>query len=150
MAGTASQGTDFVIPAPTSIIGTVPAPGTGRGYLIQIGKLSGLNLNAVAATTIFTTPAAGFSRCVVYEVVVDNFSGAPTTNAMSLGSSGTPTDWLGATVLAATAGVGKIVSLFPAVNIGYAVYSTGVAFVANVTVGGAAITADITCLGWYE
>ena len=137
-------------PAPGTESVPNPAPAIGRGVLIQLDKLSAINLNAVAATTIFTTPAAGFTRCVVDQIVMDNFSGTPTTNAISFGASATPTDWNPAVVLAGTAGVGKGLFLYPASNVGFAVYGTGIAFVANVTVGGAAITADAAVWGYYE
>jgi hypothetical protein len=128
----------------------IASPQSSRGIILQLGKVSALNLNAVAATTIFTTPASGINRCVLIEIVADNFSGTPTTNAISFGASATPTDWLAAVVLAASGGVGKGLSLYPATNVGYAVYGPGIAIVANVTIGGAAITADFTVLGYYE
>ena len=134
----------------STIIGQVPAPASGRGVVVLLGRATGVNLNAVAATTIFTTPASGFTRCEVTIITVDNFSGTPTTNAVSFGASATPTDWLGATVLSGTAGVGKALRLFPQINVGYAEYGTNIAFVANVTIGGAAITCDIDVYGVYE
>lgn len=127
-----------------------PAPAAGRGLIVQLGKVTSLNLNVVAATTIFTTPASGITRCVVTEIVADNPSGTPTTNAVSFGAAATPTDYLAATVLAGTFVAGKGIELYPAANTAFAVYGTSISFVANVTVGGAAITADFTVMGYYE
>lgn len=137
------------IPAatPTS---TSPATAFGRNVMVALGTLTGLNLNAVAQTTIFTTPATGFTTAIVDHVTLENFSGAPTTNAVSFGKAAAPTDWLASGVLAATAGVGKGLRLEPAVNLGYATYGTSIPFVANVTAGGAAITCDVTVWGHYE
>ena len=135
---------------PTSVAGPAAAPATGRNVSVALGKLTGLNLNAVAATTIFTTPAAGFTRCFVEYIALDNFSGTPTTNAVSFGASATPTDYTTAVVLAGTAGTGKALQIVPATNVGFAVYATAIGFVANVTVGGAAITCDVTVWGYYE
>jgi len=131
------------------IVQTPPASGAGRGLVVQLGKLTGLNLNSVAATTIFTTPASGFTRCVVLNVVVDNYSIAATTASVSFGSSGTPTDWA-ATATNANAATGKFQLLTPTAALS-PTYGTGIAFVANVTIGqGSAATADVTVLGYYE
>src|ERR1039457_3351528 len=78
----------------TGINISAPAAGTTRGVSVILGKLVGLNLNSVAPTTIFTTPATGFTRCVVEQIFVDNFSMASTTASVSYGASGTPTDYL--------------------------------------------------------
>jgi hypothetical protein len=118
--------------------------------MVLLGRLTGINLNNVAATTIFTTPGSGFTRCEVDHVTLNNFSGTPTTNAISFGASGTPTDFLAAAVLVGTLGAGKSVHLFPASNVSFSNYGTGVAFVANVTIGGAAITCDADVWGVYE
>jgi hypothetical protein len=135
---------------PAGLAGGDTAGAGGRGVLVSLGRILAVNLNAVAATNFFLTPASGFTRCIVDQVVIDNLSGTPTTNAISFGASGTPTDWLAAVVLAATLGAGKGGSLYPVANLGFAVYGTGVQFVANVTVGGAAITCDLRALGYYE
>src|SRR5512144_1422267 len=55
--------------AATGIVAS-PAPATGRGVLIQLGKVATVDFNAAAATTIFTTPGSGFTRCVVLFVIV--------------------------------------------------------------------------------
>jgi hypothetical protein len=134
----------------SSIVGPTNAPASGRGVSVQLGKRVGLDLNAVAATTIFTTPASGFTRCVVTEIIVDNFSLAATTASVSYGASGTPTDWA-ATATMAGANTNKFVQLSggPAATAS-ATYGTAVAFVANVTIAqGVAATADVSCWGYY-
>lgn len=126
------------------------APSQDRGFIFSLGKLTGLNLNAVAATNIFQVPAAGLTRCIVTELIVDNFSMASTTASVSFGASGTPTDYL-ATATMPGAATNKAISLFPASNAAYAVYGTSVFFVANVTIAqGAAATCDIRALGYFE
>jgi len=136
------------------VAGSIVLPDTmtanQRGYVGSLGKLTGLNLNSVAQTTIFTTPAAGITRCFVFDVFLDNISGVPTTNAISFGASGTPTDWLASTVLSTSLASGKGADLSPAIGAPFAVYGTSIAFVANVTVGGAAITCDLRVIGFYE
>ena len=129
----------------------IPAPATTRGVICIMGKLIGLNLNSVAATTIFTLPAAGFTRCIVTKQVLDNFSTAATTVSISYGASGTPTDW-NATATMAGAATGKFIKLEGGgVANGSATYGPGTAFVANVTIPqGVAATCDITAYGFYE
>jgi hypothetical protein len=138
------------VPSFSGIIGSIPPPGTSRGFVLILGTLTGLNLNAVAATTIFTTPASGFTRCIITEINMTNSNGTPTTNAVSFGASATPTDWAAATVLGGGFVAGKGIEINQASNTPFAVYGTGVAFVANVTVGGAAITCDLQVLGYYN
>lgn len=136
---------------PTSVIGPAAAPATGRGVIVQLGKVTGVDLNAAAATTVFTTPASGFSRCVVTMVIVDNFSALSTTASLSFGSSGTPNDWsLTGTMQGADAG--RMHYRPPNWSTSWTnVYGTGVAFVANVsTPQGSAATADVTAWGYYE
>jgi hypothetical protein len=130
---------------------TIPAGGTVRGYVAVLGKLTGLNLNAVAATTIFTTPASGFTRCVITRVLLDNFSIAATTASVSFGASGTPTDWA-ATQTFAGANTNKVIALSAGgAATGSATYGTAVAFVAGVTIQqGSAATCDVICLGFFE
>lgn len=133
-----------------SIVGPAAAPASGRGVQVQLGKLVGLNLNSVAATTIFTTPASGFTRCVVMEVLLDNFSAAAATTVVSFGASATPTDYLGAQTLTNSA-TGKVLAYYPAVGAAAATYGVGVAFVANETVAlGSAATCDVVVMGYYE
>ena len=134
----------------SSIVGPTAAPGSGRGVLVQLGKVVGFNLNSVAATTIFTTPASGFTRCVVIEIVMDNFSGAAATTQVSFGASATPTDYLAAQTLTNST-AGKQLGYYPAVGAAASTYGTGVAFVANETVAlGSAATCDISVWGYYE
>ena len=142
------------VQSPTILVGgQIVLPDTmsasQRGIVGSLGRLVGLNLNAVAATQIFLTPAAGIVRCVVNYLVLDNFSGTPTTNAVSFGASATPTDYLPAAVIAAVT-TAQAVRVFPATNVAFAIYLTAISFVANVTVGGAAITCDIRAIGYYE
>jgi len=130
---------------------TYSADGTSR--LIpegQLGKLVGLNLNAVAATTIFTTALpAGATRCIITKIVRSNESIAATTASVSFGSSGTPTDF-SATAVNANAATTKYQVLSPTATLATA-YGNAVAFVANVTIAqGAAATCDITVFGYYE
>src|SRR5262249_25936006 len=72
------------------IVMSAAAAGAERGIIRFLGKIS-TNLNAVAATNIFATPASGFTRCVVTHVIIDNFSLAATTVSISYGASATPT-----------------------------------------------------------
>jgi hypothetical protein len=131
-----------------SIIGPTAAPASGRGVSVQLGKIVGLNLNSVAATTMFTTPAAGFTRCNVTEIYMDNYSMAATTASVSYGSSGTPNDF-SATATNAQAAAGKLNPIYAANTSSY--YGTGVAFVANVTIAqGVAATCDVEAWGYYE
>jgi hypothetical protein len=131
----------------SSLVVANPAPATTRGVNVVLGKLVGANLNAIAATTIFTTPAAGFTRCVVEQITVDNFSGTWTTASVSYGSSGTPTDYTATATMAGAAANKAVVVSATA----FATYGTGIAFVANVTIPqGVAATADITVWGTYE
>lgn len=138
--------------ATTSIVGPAAAPASGRGVSVQLGKLVGLNLNSVAATTILTTPSSGFTRCVITAVILNNFAGTPPLSiTASFGASGTPTDWSVAVGIGVSAN-SRYVSV-PTGNLttGSAVYGSAVAFVANVTVAqGAAYTCDVTAYGYYE
>lgn len=130
------------------------ADNTFKGPPLRLlGKLLGLNLNVVAATPIFVTPGAGFTTCEVVMITVDHCTGAPAGNTVSFGQAAAPADFLAATALPAGLGVGaplKAVRLFPGINVPYAEYGPGVTFVANVTVGGAAITCDVDVWGSYE
>jgi hypothetical protein len=137
----------------TSIVGGAAAPGTGRGVVVQLGKATGVALNTVAATSIFTTPAVGgFTRCVVTQVVWDNASAIATTTSVSYGASGTPTDWAATATLAGLTTTGKQIQVIggpPAT--GSATYGAGVSFVANITIPqGVATSADVTAYGYYE
>lgn len=133
-----------------SVVVPTPAAAENRGLWVILGKAVGVNLNAVAATTIFTTPASGFSRCVVNQVVMTNCSGTGTTASISFGSSGTPTDWVASTVFNG-ATPNKRCSINAANGANNATYGTGVAFVANVTIPqGSACTCDFTVWGYYE
>lgn len=135
----------------TTVTGTVPAPASGRGVRVLLGKATAVNLNSVAATTIFTTPAAGITRCVVADIVVDNFSIASTTASVSYGASGTPTDYLATATMAGAAANKQVHLVGGAAATGSATYGTSVAFVANVTIAqGAAATCDISVWGYYE
>lgn len=138
----------------TSVVGPTNAPAAGRGVIVQLGKITGVNLNAVAATTIFTVPASGLTRCWVAFGFVRNSSGVDTTtNAFSLGASATPTDWMVAGAVALAAGTSKIlgdINTTVAGAVATTLYAPGAAFVINVTVGGAASTADIAMFGFYE
>ncbi len=132
------------------IVGPATAPAAGRGIVVQLGKLAGLNLNSVANTTIFTTPASGFTRCVVTEIILDNFSAAAATTVVSFGASATPTDYLGAQTLTNSA-IGKQLSYYPAAGAAAATYGTAIAFVAAETVAlGSAATCDVVVMGYYE
>lgn len=127
-----------------------PAPAGTRGVTALLGKLTGLNLNSVAATTIFTTPATGFTRCVISEIILDNFSAAAATTVVSFGSSGTPTDYLGTQTLTNSA-TNKELQFYPAVGVAAATYGNAVAFVVNETVAlGSAATCDVSVWGFYE
>lgn len=116
-----------------------------------LGKITGYDLNQTAAAgTIFTTPAAGFTRCIVSRVVRDNDSAAAATTASySLGSSGSTSDY------AVTATDAAITSAKCAVRTGiaggYVAYGVGVAFVVKASIAqGAAATADFSAFGYYE
>lgn len=136
--------------AVTSVIGPAAAPASGRGVIVQLGKLTGFNLNNIAATTLFTTPASGFTRCVVIEIVLDNFSAAAALTQVSFGASATPTDYLAAQTLTNSA-TGKELSYYPAAGAAASTYGTSIAFVANETVAaGSAATCDVTVWGYYE
>lgn len=135
--------------AVSTVTGPTAAPATGRGFIVQLGKASGVDLNTVAATTLFTAPASGFSRVIVTSIVIDNFSTASTTASVSYGASGTPNDWA-ATATMAGAATGKATTLTASATANLT-YAPGTVFVANVTIqqGGAA-TCDITAWGYYE
>jgi hypothetical protein len=135
-----------------SVVGPPAAPGSGRGVLVQLGKAPGVNLNAVAATSIFTTPAVGgYTRCIVSQIVWTNFSAVASTASISYGASGTPTDFLATATMAGATGTTKAVAVFPASGAGFTAYGVGVSFVANVTIGqGVATTGDVEAWGWYE
>lgn len=137
---------------PTSIIGPAAAPGSGRGYIVLLGKATGVQLNTVAATNIFTSPAVGgYTRCVVDHINVDNPSGIATTASVSYGASGTPTDWAATATMPGLTGTNTMATVNKTAGAGGATYGTGVSFVANVTVQqGVATTCDIAAYGWYE
>jgi hypothetical protein len=135
----------------SSIVGPPAAPGSGRGVLVLLGKATGVQLNSIAATTIFTTPAVGgYTRCVVANVYITNPSAIATTASISYGASGTPTDWAATLVNPNLTAVNKFQPIGPSSGAG-ATYGIGVNFVANVTIPqGVATTADIEAWGWYE
>lgn len=126
----------------------VPAPDGNRGALFKLSHTALIDLNAVAQTPLLTVPAT-VAECEILAITIHDFTGAPTTNAISFGRTGTPTDWLGSTVLNGGAGVGKAVRLFPGIGVPYAIFGPGDVFVANVTVGGAAITCSVHIWGCY-
>lgn len=143
----------FGSPTVTTAVGPPAAPGSGRGFVVQLGKVTSVNLNSAAATTIFTTPAVGgYTRAVVSEVVIDNPSAAASTVSISYGASGTPTDWAATATMPGLGAVNKFVKLHGGVAAtGSATYGVGVAFVANVTIPqGVATSCDISAWGWYE
>jgi hypothetical protein len=132
----------------SSIVGPTSAPAGGRGVVVQLGKAVAVNLNAAASTTIFTTPAAGFTRCVVLRVIRDNESIAATTASVQFGTAG-GADWA-ATAVNANAVAGKYQEI-PSVATLSPVYGVSTTFQATVTiVQGAAATADLTAWGYYE
>jgi len=136
-----------------SLILPNPAPATGRGVFIQLGRVNSVNLNSVAATTIFTTPAVGgFTRCRVLTIVVGNISGIATTASFSFGQSATPTDWAATSTYAGLTAAGKFVAIDQAPVTGSTeITATGISFVINVTIGqGVATTADVEAWGYYE
>ena len=113
-----------------------------------LGKVAGVNLNAVAATTLFVVPA-GVTRCVVTRILKTNYSMAATTASASFGASGTPTDWA-ATAVDANAATTRSQLLIPTATLATQ-YAAATAFVANVTIAqGAAATCDITVFGICE
>lgn len=127
----------------TSGPGAAESPNVGERLL---GFLPSLNLNAVAATTIFTVPA-GFTAYVT-KVILQNYStGTPTTASTSFGASGTPTDWSAtATDANATTSSAKVFS--PTATL-MKKYAAATAFVANVTIAqGTAVTADCLVFGF--
>jgi hypothetical protein len=137
---------------PTTIIGPTTAPGSGRGVLVQLGKITGVQLNSVQANNIFTTPAVGgYTRCIVDFIEINNFSAVATTASISYGSSGTPNDYLATATMPGATGTTKAVQVFPGSGAGQVAYGVGITFVANVTIGqGVATTCDISAWGWYE
>lgn len=141
-------GLDVQVPAAGSTVIPNPAPATGRGQIIQLGKAVGVNLNSAASTTIVTTPGAGFTRAVILWVVRDNDSIAATTASVQFGSAASA-DWA-ATAVDANAATTKYQLLTSAATLS-PVYGTGVAFQVTVTiVQGAAATADFAAWGYYE
>lgn len=132
-----------------TVTGPTAAPATGRGFMVQLGKATGVDLNTAAQTTIFTAAATGFTRFVVTRVIVDNISMAATTASVSYGATGTPTDWAGtATMAGATTNVAVILTAAAAAT---PTYAPGTVFVANVTIPqGVAATCDIAAWGYYE
>lgn len=139
-------------PGSTAPIGGTAAPGTGRGFLVQLGKITGVQLNSIAANNIFTTPAVGgYTRCVVYTIVIDNPSGVGTTASVSYGASGTPTDWAASATMPGLTATNTFAVVDKTGGAGGATYGVGVTFVANVTIAqGVATTCDIAAWGWYE
>jgi len=137
----------------TGVIGPPAAPGSGRGVLVQLGKVTSVNLNSAASSTIFTTPAVGgFTRCRVTEVAVGNISGIATTASFSFGQSATPTDWAATATYAGLSAAGKFIYINPPTASGSTeITATGINFVINVTIPqGVATTADVTAWGYYE
>lgn len=143
---------DITPGVPTTVVGPTAAPGSGRGYLVQLGKLASVQFNTVQANNIFTTPAVGgYTRCIVQFVKVDNFSGICSTASVSYGASGTPTDFAATSTMAGATGTTSAVSVYAASGAAGVSYGVGVTFVANVTIGqGVATTGDISVWGWYE
>lgn len=132
----------------TGVINPIPSPGTTRGVSVVITDFTGLNLNAVAATTLVTLPSSGFTHLVMTELYCYNFSMASTTATVSWGSSGTPTDFAAAAALTG-AGVGKMVPIYA--NAGAATYAPGTSLVANVTIAqGVAATCDVVLFGVFD
>ena len=126
-------------------VGQAEFPTIGERLL---GFLPSCNLNSVAATTIFTVPAAA-TGCYVTKIILQNYStGTPTTASISFGSSGTPTDWSAtATDANATTTSAKVFS--PTATL-MKIYPASTAFVANVTIAqGSAVTGDILVFGYY-
>ena len=132
---------------------SVQNPATSRGAVVLLGKATSVNMNSVAQTTIFTTPAVGgFTRCRVTKIVVGNISAVCTTASFSFGQGGTPTDWAATATYAGLTAVGKFVVIIPSsANGSVEITATGINFVINVTIGqGVATTADVEAFGAYE
>ena len=124
--------------------GAAEFPSVGERLL---GFVPAVNLNSVAATSLFTVPA-GVS-CYVTKIVVQNYStGTPTTYSVSFGASGSPTDWSAtATDANATTTSAKVFS--PTATL-MKKYAAATVFVANVTIAqGTAVTGDILVFGYY-
>ena len=133
-------------------VGPPAAPGSGRGFIVLLGKVTGVQLNSVAATTIFTTFATGgYTRCVVTDIILDNPSAVAATASISYGASGTPTDWATTATNLGLTGTNTFARVSKTGGTGGATYGIGVAFVANVTIPqGVATTCDIAAYGYYE
>lgn len=114
-----------------------------------LGKVVGVNLNAVAATTLFTAAVpADATGWVVTRIVKTKYSIAATTASVSFGQAATPTDYAATAVDANAATTSaQIISATAALQ---KFYTANVAFVANVTIPqGAPATCDIEVFGYY-
>lgn len=125
------------------------ADGVARTTEVSLGKITALNINAVAATPIFAIALPpGAKGLVVTKVVRYADTIAATTASISFGQTATPTDWAATAVNAnAAAAKAQIISATAALQ---PFYTAATNFVANVTIAqGAAATCDLEAFGYY-
>ena len=78
---------------------------------------TGVNLNAVASTTLFTVPA--LEEAVITHVVIRDLTADAVACVITLGQSGAATDWLGSTNIGTNlTAAAKTMLLLPKVNDG--------------------------------
>lgn len=119
-----------------------------KGYQL-LGRVVGLNINVLnQETTLFTTPASGFTRCCVMDIVLDNYSTAATTASLSFGgNAGTDNDWKTTATNANASTTNMTRYTAPATAIFYGTSAT-FATKTNTAQGGAA-TVDVSVWGYY-
>lgn len=135
----------------------VPDDVRGR-VLVTLGTLRKIDLTAtgiflpIFTCSDITNPARGSKKTVVAFIGMDNFTAAPVSGSVSIGSSPLAVDWMGSSSNnAAAANTFPFLFAMPAppTLLGAGGYAPGTVFGIIVTVAGTG-TADATCYGWSE
>lgn len=114
-----------------------------------VATKTAVDLNAVATTTLYTTPAG--KKLVVDHVKVRNLSASAGSTVATFGQSGAKTDFVGAQTLSNLSAAGKAAKIQPvpaATPAAIVEYAAATAFVIDVTTAaGSACTCSIDVFG---
>jgi len=119
---------------------------------VMLGSVDSVNLNAVAATTLYTVPTG--KKCVLDSVRLRNISASCASAVVTIGQSGALTDFLGSQTLSgldAAACTGILMPVPAATTVKGIEYTAAEIIQINVaTAAGSACTATVELFGTLD